>query len=164
MSFVDPVVAERFWSKVALGGPNECWRWTASMRGKGYGSFRFNRRMQGAHRVAYELVHGSIPPGMEIDHLCFNKGCVNPAHLRAVTDKQNNENHRGRACRNSKSGVRGVHMKKGRWCAQVSHNGRCVHVGCFDSLEDAERAVIAARLNLHSHNDVDRLWSPGAGE
>ena len=83
--------------------------------------------------------------------------CVNPAHLRVATQKQNLENLRG-ARRRSKTGVRGVFWIEslGRYRAEVRHWGICHHVGCFDSINEAESAVIAKRLELFTHNDVDR--------
>ncbi|MFF8250126.1 HNH endonuclease signature motif containing protein [Streptomyces griseus] len=84
---------ERFWSKVdkkgpwALrhGAPGRCWVWRASLRPDGYGQFRLDKRTIRAHRLAYELLIGSIPEGLVIDHLCRNRACVNPAHLEPVT-------------------------------------------------------------------------------
>lgn len=76
-------VPERFWPKVLKS--NGCWEWIAGKDSKGYGCFWLDCWMQPAHRVSYLLAHGSIPEGMDIDHLCMNRACVNPAHLEAVT-------------------------------------------------------------------------------
>ena len=62
-----------------------CWRWTGFHNSKGYGIARIDGRSEGAHRVAFKAVHGTIPDGLEIDHLCSVRDCVNPAHLEAVT-------------------------------------------------------------------------------
>lgn len=82
----------RLWAKVARGGPDDCWPWTASRTPKGYGRVnaggRHGRRLQ-AHRVVYELVVGPIPEGHDIDHLCENKACCNPKHLEPVTRQDN---------------------------------------------------------------------------
>jgi hypothetical protein len=91
---------ERFWEKVVISGEDECWEWTAGTNGNGYGTFaivpksaiRVGKRDY-AHRISYRLAHGEIGDGLEIDHLCRNRGCVNPAHLEAVTRKVNQ--HRG---------------------------------------------------------------------
>lgn len=61
-----------------------CWEWTGA-RVEGYGYFRDGPKQKKAHRVAYELTVGPIPDGLTIDHLCQNKGCVNPAHMEPVS-------------------------------------------------------------------------------
>jgi hypothetical protein len=83
---------ERFWPKVDRRGPNECWPWLACVLGTGYGQISAGSREEGmllAHRVAYTLLVGPIPDGLELDHLCRNRGCVNPAHLEPVTRQEN---------------------------------------------------------------------------
>lgn len=80
-------LTERFWAKVAKAGPYECWEWTGSTHP--YGSISVDGKTAYAHRVAYELAVGPIPEGLHIDHLCRNKGCVNPAHLEVVSPGEN---------------------------------------------------------------------------
>ena len=76
-------VAERFWSKVDATGI--CWEWTAARTDQGYGNFWVGPFYVGAHRWAYQALVGPIPDGLELDHLCRNRACVNPDHLDPVT-------------------------------------------------------------------------------
>lgn len=78
----------RFWAKVRK--TESCWIWTGALQAKGsYGQFCDKNKHLRAHRVAYELCVGPIPEGLTLDHLCFNKVCVNPAHLEPVTSVEN---------------------------------------------------------------------------
>lgn len=81
-----PTTENHFWAKVEK--TDTCYWWLASLR-SGYGQFRVNGRVVLAHRYAYELEHGSIPVGLEIDHLCRNRACVRFSHLEAVTRAMN---------------------------------------------------------------------------
>jgi hypothetical protein len=87
--------AERFWPQVDFDGPGGCWLWTGQANKGGYGAFSVGSRYDGnrrgvrAHRWAYEALVGPIPEGLQLDHLCRNPPCVNPAHLEPVTHAEN---------------------------------------------------------------------------
>jgi hypothetical protein len=86
----DAIAQACFWPKVdTRGGLFACWPWQGARLPKGYGHFGWRGRTQYAHRFAYTLAHGVIPDGLVIDHLCRNPSCVNPAHLEAVTTREN---------------------------------------------------------------------------
>lgn len=82
-----------FWARVDTSHRSGCWVWIGKRDRDGYGNFSFSvggRRMWWlAHRMAYEIARGPIPAGLTIDHLCFNKPCVNPWHLEPVTNEEN---------------------------------------------------------------------------
>lgn len=154
-------VEERFWQKVDRSG--ECWLWTAAGDSHGYGQMRVGTKpgkLWPAHRLSWALANGPIPEGQFIDHLCFSHRCVRPSHLRLATNKQNHENRPG-AQANSSTGIRGVCWSKAarKWRARVKHFGVEHHVGLFESIEDAEAAVIAKRNELYTHNSLDRKAS-----
>ena len=86
---------ERFIDKLQLLDSG-CWEWTACKDKDGYGVFsiRINSgrgfKNVKAHRFSYEYFVGTIPDGLEIDHLCRNRSCVNPSHMESVTNAENN--------------------------------------------------------------------------
>lgn len=73
----------RFWAKVEK--TDTCWLWTGCVLRNGYGQAWDGTGRDYAHRISYELANGPIPDGLQIDHLCRVRHCVNPAHLEAVT-------------------------------------------------------------------------------
>lgn len=94
-----PKFLERFLAKIDFNGPNGCWQWRASNRSGGYGQVRVAAGIFYAHRVAYFLFKGIIPKDLEIDHLCRNRGCVNPAHLDVVSARENTLRSNGPAAK-----------------------------------------------------------------
>lgn len=141
---------ENFWPKV--NKTDGCWEWTAAKDVKGYGQFKRGGAMRLAHRIAYEWSHGSIPAGMLIDHMCHNRACVNPAHLRLANDSRNAQNRAG-ARTGSKSGVRGVHWeaREDRWRAAAVVDGKRSFLGYFSTVAAAEKVVTEwRRINMPS--------------
>jgi hypothetical protein len=73
----------RAWHNVSK--TETCWLWIGAIKESGYG----NHGGTGAHRFMYQLLVGPIPPGLQLDHLCRVRNCVNPAHLEPVTPSEN---------------------------------------------------------------------------
>jgi hypothetical protein len=99
-------IKEKFESKytIALDG---CWLWLAGPHSNGYGQFhvRVGKRSYKnvlAHRFSYELAQGLIPRGLELDHLCRQRACVNPHHLEPVTTKENLLRGEGACAKNAR--------------------------------------------------------------
>jgi hypothetical protein len=86
-------LGERIWRRVQIAGPDDCWIWLGTTNGKGYGITNRGGRKDGrvyVHRAVWELERGPIPEGLEIDHLCRTRSCVNIRHLALVTHAENN--------------------------------------------------------------------------
>ena len=87
MDYITQQETDRFnnyWKSVG-----DCKLWQNYLDKDGYGTFYFRKKPRRAHRVSYFFVHGAIHDNMVIDHICKNRNCVEPTHLRIVTAKEN---------------------------------------------------------------------------
>lgn len=139
---------------VSINKTDTCWLWTRPLNDDGYATIVVDGVFWFAHRYMYTEHVGPIPGGMELDHRCRVRHCVNPLHLRFATRKQNNE-HRAGAQVNSGTGVRGVTRRpSGRYSAEVTHNKVLHYLGTFDTIEEADQAARAKRAELFTHDDA----------
>lgn len=85
-------VGDRFHAHYIPEPNTGCWLWDGKLSSKGYGKLHDGNpgnRLLNAHRLAYELLRGPIPDGLQLDHLCRVRSCVNPRHLEPVTNQDN---------------------------------------------------------------------------
>lgn len=81
-----PTKAEIVWQRIERQADG-CWFWTGAISNTGYGTYGKPAAL--AHRLVYELLVEPIPEGLQIDHLCRNRACVNPSHLEPVSQRTN---------------------------------------------------------------------------
>lgn len=96
---------QRFWAKVDK--TDTCWLWVAAKATNGYGQYYLEGSLRVAHRVAYLDAKGEIPDGLQLDHLCRVRHCVNPDHLEPVTPHENQ--HRSSITNGGKASCRNGH-------------------------------------------------------
>ncbi len=108
-------LAERIGSRLNYDAMSGCWNWTGSDNGKGYGRIYSKGRFVYVHRASYEIARGPIPEGLQLDHLCRNPRCANPAHLEAVTNAENTRRGKVSALRDRPAPT---HCKRGHAYAE----------------------------------------------
>ena len=123
-----------------------CVVWTGALDRGGYGNLTAHGRWMPAHSYAWERENGPIPDGMIIDHMCFERSCVNVHHLRLATRQQNTWNRSGGMP--GRGLPRGVYRHGRGYRARVTVGGIGHHLGIFDTPEEASAAAEAKRAIL----------------
>lgn len=152
---------ERILRLIDMADDNGCWLWVGR-KTNGYGiQYDSNkRRMRQAHRIVWDMFVGDLEEDLQLDHICRNRACVNPLHLRKVTNQQNSEN-RGMVERSGRP--RGVFLDKRPrsaskpWYCRVTYCGKSYSGGYHKTMEEAAAAILSLRLSLLTHNDQDRI-------
>lgn len=84
-------IVKRLFSKAKHNETTGCMEWTGCCSGDGYGAFKIRGRQHGAHRLAFALMAGPLPPDMCVCHRCDNPVCINPAHLFVGSHQDNQQ-------------------------------------------------------------------------
>lgn len=134
--YADPAAA--FEARTEPAG--DCLVWTGRRDHRGYGRLTIRGRSTPAHRYSWESRRGEVPAGMELDHTCWNRACVNPEHLRLANRAQNVRNMSGPRSDN-RSGYRGVRKDGNKWVARVTVKGVEHARYGFDTPEEAARVA-----------------------
>ena len=113
----------------------------------GYVYICCDKKNRYAHRLAWLYVYGYIPK--YVDHINGNKKDNRIANLRETTISQNM--HNSKKPKNNTSGIKGVyfHKKSQKWMARVHLNNKCIYLGIFENIEDAQKSVTESRKKLH---------------
>jgi hypothetical protein len=125
----------------SAGAPAGC------IQGRGYMQIMVDGRRHYTHRLAWLYMTGSWPE-QHVDHVNGDRCDNRWRNLRAADHSVNNQNRR-KASRNNKLGVIGVSKKGNRFIAQITFDGRCHHIGSFETAELAHAAYLEVKRNRH---------------
>lgn len=133
-------VRDRIHRSVSISDDGGCWLWLLATDRHGYGMMKVEKRSRLAHRVSYEVFVGEIPPGLQLDHLCRTRHCLNPAHLEPVTPGENTR----RSPWNSPSACRNGHPRT-EATTYVTPSGNRACRTCHNRASAAYRDRLATR-------------------
>lgn len=124
----------------------DCLVWTGAPSKDGYGIMKVAGRTTQVHLVSWELAHGPVPEGMQVDHTCHTRACFKVEHLRLATHSENQWNRSGSM---SATGHRNVYNARGGgYYVQIRRGGKKISFGSYSNLSDAAEAARRGRREL----------------
>jgi len=108
---------------------------------------RYNNKNYTVSRIIWEMHNGAIPEGMEVDHIDGDSLNNKIENLRLATQAQQAYNQK--LPKTNASGIKGVHKFNGQYRAQIRINGKTSHIGCYNTLKEAEDAYNTIAIKLH---------------
>lgn len=149
------VLPERISERIETVTESGCWLWGGDCcKKEGYGRLSFNGRKQLAHRVVYSLIVGQIPGGLQLDHLCRVRCCVNPSHLEPVTSRENILRGVGIASLHAKK----THCPKGHLLPERDPNKRQRICHACESMRPRKSTAEWRRNNREHIREYLRNW------
>ena len=158
MNPIADIEPKKFWDRLDMSaGPDGCWIWSGATNQGGYGRLKAGKVRVLAHRVAFKIKNGEIPPGKFVLHRCDNPPCCNPAHLFAGTDLDNvtDMHAKGRA-RKATGDASGSRRHPERLPRGENHIYRKHPELCVRGVENG-----SAKLNDEQAREIRRLYSEG---
>jgi hypothetical protein len=107
------------------------------------------------HRMAWSMVHGTIPDGMQVDHINGSRHDNRIANLRLVTNSQNGEN-KHKAMAHSKSGILGVSWDRGmgKWVARIKDGTKYRVIGYYTDKHEAGKSYQSVKSQIHTYSQI----------
>jgi len=142
----------RFWAKVDLRGPDECWPWKASGVPLGYGALWVNEKQakEYSHRIAWMLTNGPIPLGLFVCHRCDHPPCCNPSHLFLAPPAGNSADMSAKG--------RNVSGEKHRWAKLSNRDIETVFSLAGTTTQEKIAAMVGVRQSAISRILARKRW------
>lgn len=145
----NPITGSLTWKKYQ--GKAKRGKIAGSIDQRGYVRIGINKKKYMAHRLIWILLFNEIPQGMEIDHINHSFADNRLCNLRAVTPSENQHNRSH--SKNNTSGKLGVRKVNNRYRVSITHKGKQIHLGCFNSFEEASYVRTKAEVKYEFHDN-----------
>lgn len=126
----------------------ECLIWSGRVNRGGYPVTTYNGKTSYVYRLTWARARGTIPDGMQVDHVCHNRSCVRVEHLRLASHSENSRNRSGPHLAVTATGVRNVHVAGKKYAVRIKKHGKLHYFGVYSTIEEAARVAERERAQL----------------